>query len=471
MNQKPLSSLLLLLSTLLIVWLFSFWAALSSAVSVWSSSETFKHCFFILPLVLYLFYERKQELRIVNFAPNYWLGFALLFTFALNLAGELLGINLITHASAYLALVSIVWLCLGNDFIKKFWFPMLFLGFCVPFGEELVPILQDVTAYLTVELVKLIGIPIYRDGLYLYVPNGTFLVAEACAGIRFLIASFALGTLFAYLNYRTRWKFFAFIVASLLVPIIANGIRAFGIVAIGYSTDMEHAVGADHLVYGWFFFAFVLLLLFGIGQIGQENTRIEVSSQQPDGNVTRTSLKQGVVVVLLALAIPLYAVSINTQHVPPNPEHLRDKISDLGRLQERNFDWQPMLVSPLQTWSGNIDSLPIYFAYYHTDNNESELVSGLNRYFNIDIYTRKSFSRVSTDKGLINRVELVDVSGKQISLFYWFSIDNKRTAGSLQTKVNQALSKLNADRGEGYFVAVEAQDLSQAELLLAPIGL
>ena len=161
------------------IWLLAFWSALSSAVEVWMSSETYKHCFFILPLSLYLIYERREELRLVNFAPNFFLVIPLVFAFCLNLLGGLLGLNLVSHGAAFIGLASVIWLCFGNEFIKRFWFPVLFLGFAVPFGEELVPALQDITAYLTVELVRLFGIPIYRDGLYLYVPNGTFLVAEA----------------------------------------------------------------------------------------------------------------------------------------------------------------------------------------------------------------------------------------------------------------------------------------------------
>lgn len=448
------------------LWLFAFWGALSSAVDVWMSSETYKHCFFILPLSLYLIYERRDELRIVNFAPNYLMAVPLILAFCLNLLGELLGLNLVTHAAAFIGLVCIVHLCFGNDFIKRFWFPVLFLGFAVPFGEEFVPLLQDLTAYMTVELVRLVGIPIYRDGLYLYVPNGTFLVAEACAGIRFLIAAFALGTLFSYLNYKTKWKFYGFIIVSILVPIIANGIRAFGIVAIGYSTDMEHAVGADHLVYGWFFFAFVLLLLFGLGQLGREKTLVSIDPKIKDGSVSLLSAKPMSFLLIVSFSFPVYSMMINTYERTDTTNLLAESMLSNPSAEEKSLTWTPMMLNAHETWSGSLNGRETYIAYYHEDNNEHELISGLNRYFNIDVYTRKNFSVEQTPYGKVNRISIVDVSGKQVELFYWFSVDQRRYASSIATKIAQAKSKLAARRGKGYFIAIASNQLDEISTLL-----
>ena len=43
----------------------------------------------------------------------------------------------------------------------------------------------------------------YREGLQFVIPSGNWSVVEACSGVRYLIASVMVGTLFAYLNYST----------------------------------------------------------------------------------------------------------------------------------------------------------------------------------------------------------------------------------------------------------------------------
>ena len=71
--------------------------------------------------------------------------------------------------------------------------PLLYLYFLVPFGDFLTPKLQDVTTWFIRYGVDILGIPAYIDGYIIEIPEGTFFVAEACAGLRFLIASIASG--------------------------------------------------------------------------------------------------------------------------------------------------------------------------------------------------------------------------------------------------------------------------------------
>ena len=87
-------------------------------------------------------------------------------------------------------------------------------------------------------------------------------MAEACSGVSFFIASFVIGSLYAYLNLVSAKRRLAFVAISLIFPILANIVRVYGIILIAYWTDMEHAAGADHLIYGWFFFARVRYFLY-----------------------------------------------------------------------------------------------------------------------------------------------------------------------------------------------------------------
>ena len=123
---------------------------------------------------------------------------------------------------------------------------------------------MDLTAAFAVKGIELVGIPVYSDGLLITIPPGNFEVAEACAGLRFLIATIALGFLFSYLTYNSIWRRAAFLALSVVVPIVANGIRAWGIVFLGYQSDMTVAVGFDHIIYGWIFFAIVVALVLAL---------------------------------------------------------------------------------------------------------------------------------------------------------------------------------------------------------------
>src|SRR5690606_21875579 len=51
----------------------------------------------------------------------------------------------------------------------------------------------------------------------------------------------------------------------MMVALLANWLRAWGIVMLGHLSDMRIATGVDHLIYGWGFFGVVMFLLFWLG--------------------------------------------------------------------------------------------------------------------------------------------------------------------------------------------------------------
>src|SRR2546423_12882223 len=90
----------------------------------------------------------------------------------------------------------------------------------------------------------LIGVPHYTEGTTIELTNGRFEIAEACAGLRFLIATVALGVLFAHIAYR-RWpKRMLFLIGCVVAPLIGNGFRCLGIIELAHITNNELAGGA-----------------------------------------------------------------------------------------------------------------------------------------------------------------------------------------------------------------------------------
>lgn len=235
------------------------------AVQVWDASTAYNHCFLILPISLYLIWERRHALLARRPEPAAWpllimLPFGLVWLFA-NQAGIMEGRQLAAMTVFQLFMLAL----LGFKTWRVIAFALLYLYFLVPFGAFLTPRMQDFAAGFAVKGVHMLGIPVYSDGLEIDVPGAKFVVAEACAGLRFLIASIALGTLYGYMMYRSWTRRAAFMVVSIVVPIIANGLRVMGIVVLGYILGNAQAAAADHIIYGWVFFSLVSLILILLG--------------------------------------------------------------------------------------------------------------------------------------------------------------------------------------------------------------
>lgn len=237
----------------------------AAMVAIWWRSETFTHAFLVPPIVAWLIWRQRHVLASVPDKPVPALLLLLAGACFLWLLGELATVG----AASQFALVSLIVLSVvalhGWAVARAITFPLVFLFFAVPLGEFLVPSLMEGTADFTVLALRASGLPVYREGLQFVIPSGTWSVVEACSGVRYLIASLMVGTLFAYLNYQSFQKRLVFIVAALLVPVVANWLRAYMIVMIGHLSSNELAAGVDHLIYGWIFFGVVIGLMFLVG--------------------------------------------------------------------------------------------------------------------------------------------------------------------------------------------------------------
>ncbi|WP_209347747.1 exosortase A [Pontixanthobacter sp. CEM42] len=227
----------------------------------WWNISTYNHILLVPFIVGWLIYDRRDQLR--HLKPVAWwpgllaVGIALFFW----LIGSLAGVNTVSQLGAVLALQASTLVLLGPRIAAANLFPLTYMLFLVPFGDELVPTLQMVTADLVIALTEWSGIPAIIDGVFIDTPAGLFEVAEACSGVKFLIAMIALGTLVAYSCFKSWKRRAAFMAAAIALPILANGVRAWGTIYIAQSQGIEFAAGFDHVFYGWVFFALVVAAL------------------------------------------------------------------------------------------------------------------------------------------------------------------------------------------------------------------
>lgn len=230
----------------------------------WWNSSTYNHVLLVPPILGWLVWQRWPQLRLLEPSP-WWPGLVL---FGLALLGWVLGafagFSLLRQAGAVALQVACVLVVFGPRIGWALAFPLGYMAFLVPFGDELIPPLQTITARLTTDLVHLSGIPAAIDGVFIDTPAGLFEVAEACSGIKFLIAMIAFGVLAAHVCFLNPFRRLAFLALCVVVPVLANGVRAWGTIAIAQVRGVDSARGIDHVVYGWFFFGIIMALVIGL---------------------------------------------------------------------------------------------------------------------------------------------------------------------------------------------------------------
>ncbi len=385
-------------------------STIAAMASIWWHFETYTHGLLVGPIALYMVWVRWPELACLQPRVAPW-GVAVLAVLSLTwLVADAAEVAVVRHFAVVLSIPAVVYTLLGPQVTWAMAFPLGFLLFAVPVGEALIPPLQQVTAWFTVEGLRLTGIPVWWEGLYLSIPAGHFEVAEACSGLRYLMASVTLGVLYAYLTYRSPWRRLAFVVLSMVMPIVANGIRAYGIVMIAHLSEMKYATGVDHLIYGWLFFGLVVLLMFWIGSFWREpeaNLAAAAGSGEQAGgddpshavspvpaDIQTLSYGLWVLAVILATAVgPLLAWPMQRDidvRLPMPALTAPMAMAPWQGPEVDTDDWEPrfsgadvVLRSRYRLEGRNVH---LYIAYYREQRPEAKLVSSQNSLYDRRIW-------------------------------------------------------------------------------------
>ena len=358
-------------------------------VAIWSRSGTFTHAFVVPPLVAWLVWTKRAALSKLSPQPALWMGgvtacFALVW-----FVGELASVNAIAQLAFMAMLVASVPAVMGAEVTRFLLFPLCFLFFSVPLGEFLIPQLMDWTANFTVMALRLSGIPVFREGLQFVIPSGHWSVIETCSGVRYLIASLTVGTLFAYLNFRSNKRRLLFIFFSMVVPIVANWMRAYLIVLLGHLSNNKLAAGVDHLLYGWLFFGVVVLLMFAVGARWAESD-MTVGRQGPaipwrHAPLSVSNLWLTTVVFAVVIALPHLAFTAMDRHNTVAAVHLSAPqvlTPDWQVSQAAVIDFKPAFQNPVaefnRTYVSQDSLVGLYVGYYRHQTYAQKLISSDN---------------------------------------------------------------------------------------------
>lgn len=464
-----------LVMLVLVAVLALFWPTVRSMAEIWNRSETFTHGWLVIPAFVWFAWERRQRLATIPLRP-FWPG---LVAVAVGGFGWLVADSAGVAVVEQLAMIGLVAACMATVFGWRFaWelaFPLAFLFFAVPVGEALIPPMMEMTADFTVAALKLTGIPVYREGLFFVIPSGNWSVVEGCSGLRYLIASVTVGCVFAYLYYRSLWRRLAFIAASIAVPIVANWLRAYIIVMLGHLSGNKIAAGVDHLIYGWVFFGFVMLLLFWVGARWREDdepvrddARAGSSSIAMPGARLSSIVAAALVTLLVVAAGPVWAAYLDHRadadsrivKVPPPQD-----AGGWQRQEQQATEWRPLYqgarASLFETYARDGQTIVLYLAAYRNQKQGSELINSQNMMI-------RQKHPVWSNVGEARRVEAIGASnqpirrtllrspGQRLVLWDWFVVGGEDVVNPYMGKLLQARDQILGRGDDGVAIIVAA---------------
>jgi len=257
--------MLVKLAILLLLWCLLFSPVMLELWSDWMNHSDNSHGFLVPLISIYFILEKRKKIQF-NTLSSSILGLIVLIisllVYVISFAGD------IAFISRIMMLVSLIGMLLynfGKDVVKTFAFPLLFLFFMIPVPVSLlerisIP-LQLFASIVSTQLIQLFSIPVYQEGNVLYFAQTQLEVAQACSGLRSIVALTMLSVIFVYLTRKGVARKIILLTSAIPIALLANIMRVTGTGILAHLYGSVVARGFLHEISGLVVFVFGFLVL------------------------------------------------------------------------------------------------------------------------------------------------------------------------------------------------------------------
>jgi len=439
-----------------------YFAGFASLVAVWSSTVAYRFLFLVPLLSLYFLVLRWPEVRQLRPSPSL-LGVVYALPFAaLWLLGAATQLAIAAQVAAVGMLQAVFLAVLGWTVCRRWLFPLLLLWLMVPVGDLLVPRLIELTTALTIAGLHLAGMPAVADGNLLVAGGARYSIIQECSGLDFLLGNLLVSLVFANLIYTRTRKQLWYVLASLVVAILANNLRTTSVVLF---TAAGVDLAADHEAYGWFLFFLAMVGQMAVGVRYRDPPAPIAAGAGPvpreRAGATPLALAAGSLVLLAAVA-PAYARFALAGDDSDGPVRLclPPDVQPLPVRPGTAQAWRPEFPAAGATVHGLLPvagrPVELFVAYYWRQATGSEVISWENR-FHDGVHWRYMAGGPTAvadgrDMGQVATERLAGPGGERRLVWYWYWVDGQFTGRPGLAKLLQARAVLG--KGEQRAAAI-----------------
>jgi exosortase A len=446
-----------------------------SMVTVWSRSNTYAHGFIVVPVVLGWLWLRRRTLALLPVQP-WWPGLPALACLSLLWwMSNTVGANAAQQFAVVAMVPALIATVFGVGWVRALLLPLAFLFFAVPAGDVLIPALTEWTADFVMLGLQVLDVPVFREADQVLISSGVWRVKESCSGIRYLMACATLGTIYAAMTYRSTRKRWLFIGGLVLFAVVANWVRALGIVLLAHHTDNKLAVGVDHLIYGWVFFGVVLGTAFGVGGIWRDDMRLRDAPAarpvRPPTWIDRMPWPIAVAVASVAL-IGVWPLQSRFAAEPPSAASAALTVRAAPQWtpkQSPSTTWRPSFRNAThqhaQVYERDGKRVTLVVAAYRNASRDAKLVSSSNRLIAVDdpawnVVDRGAITVPLHGRGVALPTTTIASAAERVTVSELYWVDGFVTGHRARAAVEDMLHRLRGGRHTSAWLVIYAADPS-----------
>ena len=202
-------------------------------------------------------------------ALGWVVGLGLLVALPLYTFGRAYDFISIEAFGLYLVMLILAYRFFGLRALWLNFFPFLYLGFMVPppgwLIDEVTAPLREFVSMVATGGLEMLGYPITRQGITIFIAQYQLLVEDACSGMNSLVGLTAVTLFYIYVMHRASWRYALFL-TLLIIPIavFVNILRVVTLILLTYYAGNAVAQGFLHVTAGIVLFVVALAGTFAL---------------------------------------------------------------------------------------------------------------------------------------------------------------------------------------------------------------
>jgi exosortase len=223
----------------IITWLFaaifsaaftwSYWPQITDLWKIWQRSDEYSSGLLVPFVAVYILWSKRRDIAQCRLKPSIWGLFAFVAAQAFRLFGLFFMYASAERISIVLSLAGMVLFLFGWQLFRKVFTTLVFLGLMLPLprsihGAVMLP-LQSWATSSAVFFLEIMGYAAIREGNIIHLNGAAVAVAEACNGLRMIMAFFVISSLVVLLVRRAWWEKLIVLASSVPIGLLCNSIR------------------------------------------------------------------------------------------------------------------------------------------------------------------------------------------------------------------------------------------------------
>ncbi len=267
-NKIQINTQRINLVVLVFCFCIAYYPVMKRLVNSWGKSDEYSHGFLIIPICLYIIWTKRERLSKIEVNPSgigFWVTIFSLLLYILSHFAQ--NVTLAAFSMIFSIAGCIVYIY-GLKMLKELFFPVFFLFFMIPVPSQIYSMLtiplQLLVSKISVLSSSFLGLPIFREGNVIHLPERTLQVVQACSGLRSLVSLLTLSVILGYFTLKSNFLRTILFFIGIPIAVFVNIVRVFFIIISLYYLDIDLTSDTVHTYYGIFIFALALIIIFGI---------------------------------------------------------------------------------------------------------------------------------------------------------------------------------------------------------------